>query len=56
MIKRILLIAGTLMGILLVGGGMWKKNNLCFLLGLTLVIICYLIIRKELRGSSQGKD
>ena len=54
--EKILVAAGCAVGIFLVAYGMIQKNNLLFLIGIAVVIACYLAIRKKLRASLREKN
>ena len=52
---RLIVVFICLAGVLGVSYGMIRQNNVVFLLGLTLVIIGYLIIRRKLKSHVTSK-
>jgi hypothetical protein len=54
--EKIFIAAGCVAGIFLVAYGMIQKNNLVFLLGIAIVILSYLAVRRKLRSALREKN
>lgn len=56
MSKRSLTALATAIGILMVGYGMIRDQDLLFVIGLVIVIGAYIVIRSEIKASLKGKS
>ena len=54
--QKILIAAGCGAGLFLVAYGMIQGNNVVFLLGIGVIIVSYLAIRKKLRAALREKN
>ncbi len=54
--ERLFITIMAVAGVALVGIGMWRENNPLFLMGLVLVVVSYLFIRKHLKRAASKRD